>query len=184
MAEFEGKTTFNKSKLSQRINLKELLGREPSETEKQNFVSVALDRIESRTLGGEDVDGKKFVPYSPEYADKKGVSRNSVDMFLTGGMLESLRELSNTKNTITIGLAGDDDIAKRSYNHQVGDTLPKRTWFGLTKSEAENIAEMVRDEQETFTLESLNPDNEFVDLDNPSDVRRILDDLLFDDILI
>jgi len=63
MADFEGNTTFNQKKLSQRINLKELLGREPSDVEKANFVSEALSRIESRTLDGNDVSGKKFTKY-------------------------------------------------------------------------------------------------------------------------
>jgi len=176
MADFEGNTTFNQKKLSQRINLKELLGREPSDVEKANFVSEALSRIESRTLDGNDVSGKKFTKYSKEYADKKGVTRESVDMFLTGGMLESLRPLKETKNTVTFGIEGGDE-SKRGYNHQVGDTLPQRAWFGINKDEAQNIAELIRDEQERITLESLAPD-ELIDLSDAGAVRRFLDELL------
>lgn len=174
MADFEGKTTFKQSKLEQSVNLKELLGREPTPTEKSNFTSEALARIEERTLNGSDVNGEKFVKYSQEYADKKGVTRNSVDLFLTGGMLESLKPLKETTNTVSFGIEGGDET-KRGYNHQVGDTLPQRTWFGITKDEAQNIAELVRDER--VPLSSLMPD-ELIDLDDRSAVRRALDELL------
>lgn len=176
MADFEGNTTFNKKKLTQRINLKELLGREPTPTEKENFVNEALNRIEDRTLDGNDVSGKKFKPYSKEYADKKGVSRNSVDMFLTGGMLESLKPIKETKNTVTFGIEGGDETL-RGYNHQIGDTLPQRAWFGINKDEAQNIAELIRDEDQRITLESLAPD-EIIDLNDSDAIRRFLDDLL------
>ena len=36
---------------------------------------------------------------------------------------------------------------KKAYNHQVGDTLPKRRFFGLLESEAKQIAESIKSNQ-------------------------------------
>lgn len=98
---------------------------------------------------------------SPEYKKvktKKG-GKPLADMQLTDNMLNSI-EFRNSGNKLTIGIVGTDKDTKTSklkaYNHNVGDTLPKRQWLpddskdekfkrsiikkvkDLIKSEAEN----------------------------------------------
>jgi hypothetical protein len=121
---------YSKKEVSQRFNLKELLGYEPSEDQKKLFYELAVDAMAQRTLNGSDIDGRSFKPYSPEYAKSKGVSVNSVDLVLTGEMLSSFEESQGQKNVVKIKIQDGDNTLK-AYNHNVGDTLPKRLFFGL-----------------------------------------------------
>jgi hypothetical protein len=121
---------YSKKEVSQRFNLKELLGYEPSEDQKKLFYELAVDAMAQRTLNGSDIDGKSFKPYSPEYAKSKGVSVNSVDLVLTGEMLSSFEESQSQKNIVKVKIQEGENTLK-AYNHNVGDTLPKRQFFGL-----------------------------------------------------
>lgn len=121
---------YSKKEVSQRFNLKELLGYEPSEDQKKLFYELAVDAMAQRTLNGDDINGENFAPYSPNYAKKKGVSVNSVDLVLTGEMLSSFEESQVQKNVVKIKIAEGDNTLK-AYNHNVGDTLPQRQFFGL-----------------------------------------------------
>lgn len=159
MAELpRGKRTINKSKSIQRVNLKELIGRTPTDDEKNRFTLAAIELINDRTLDGKDINGKKFTKYSEKYAEQKGVSRDAVDMFLTGSMLDGINSISSTVNTVTFGIEGGVDALK-SDNHNNGVTLPTREFFGITKAEAERIAREIADSknQESigFTLADL-----------------------------
>ena len=121
---------YSKKEVSQRFNLKELLGYEPNEDQKKLFYELAVDSMAQRTLNGSDIDGRSFKPYSPEYAKSKGVSVNSVDMVLTGEMLSSFEESQSQKNIVKVKIQEGENTLK-AYNHNVGDTLPKRQFFGL-----------------------------------------------------
>jgi hypothetical protein len=155
----KGKRTINKSKSEQRINLKSLLGRTPTQEEKERFALAAVELINNRTLDGKDIDGKKFTKYSEAYAEEKGVTRDSVDLFLSGDMLDSIEPVAQTANTVTIGLSGDLNLLK-SDNHNRGVTLPKREFFGVTKKEADRIAKIIKEDkievkESGFTLAEL-----------------------------
>lgn len=157
MAKLSGKTTISKDEMSQEINLKRLLGRDPTPSEKTFFGELAIEQINTRTLDGSTIHGGNFKRYSKEYADKKGVSRDSVDLFLEGDMLDSL-EFTETDNGIKLFIGGADVETKKGFNHHVGDTLPKRPWFGVTTDEARNLAEASRGEEidtTGFTLAEL-----------------------------
>ena len=134
---------FSLSKTTQKVNLKELLGRTPTAAEKELFVSEAIEKIIGRTQSGESIHGKSFKPYSKEYAEVKGSSE--VDMTLTGDMLLSMERKQRGKDEVEFGIYGGVE-AKKSYNHNTGDTLPKRTWFGLKKSEAKEIAASIKEQ--------------------------------------
>jgi hypothetical protein len=122
------------------------LGRKPTLEELEAFALGAIEQINQRTLDGQTVSGGRFAPYSESYAEKKGVSRSSVDLFLEGDMLGSLDyELDESKGTVNILLEGDE--AAKGYNHHVGDTLPRRPWFGLVPGEVEAIAEAIIEAQ-------------------------------------
>lgn len=141
------KLTVTLDEVSQSIDLSQYLGREPTESEKENFAIEAIDRIENRTLDGLDKNGRKFTKYSKEYAKKKGVSISAVDLFDEGKLLDSLNRFSDRESGSSVVIGIDDDLeTKIAYNHQVGDTLPKRSFFGLSDSEAEAIALIIQEE--------------------------------------
>jgi hypothetical protein len=142
----KGKRVINKGKTQQRINLKTLLGRTPTTDEKKRFTLESIELINDRTLDGKDINGKKFTKYSIDYAKKKGVTRNSVDMFLEGDMLDDIEPLTETINTVTFGM--ENTLSRlKSDNHNNGVTLPKREFFGVTQKEAKRIAKDIRDKK-------------------------------------
>lgn len=118
-------------KVAQKFNLKDLLGYKPSEAQKELFFNLAVDKMVNRTADGIDVDGRTFTEYSESYAEKKGVSRSAVDLILTGDMLSSFQSSSTQPNMVEIKIEGEE--APKAYNHDVGDTLPKREFFGFKR---------------------------------------------------
>ena len=94
------KVTLNE--LSQEIDLKSYLGRKPTASEKRAFAELATDTIENRTLDGQTINGGKFKKYSKAYADIKGVTRSSVDLFLDGDMLNGIGRRSSKEKTGTV----------------------------------------------------------------------------------
>ena len=161
MADIIGKRKISKSKSEQTVNLKQLLGEVPTQDQKSRFAREAIEVINQRTLDGKDVDKSKFTPYSEAYAERKGVTPDSVDLFLSGDMLESLKLTKDTPHTVSFGIEGGD-AAKKSFYHNTGDgNNPKREFFGITRSEAEKIAESIkkdvvdREDSVGFTLAEL-----------------------------
>ena len=129
--------------MSQEINLRDILGRDPSQLELASFGEQAINRIIERTQDGKTLDGKNFAAYSPEYAELKG--SNDVDLTLAGDMLLSV---DSRFSGSSVELFIDDELnTKKGYNHHVGDTLPKRPWFGLTDKEAREIANDIKQNQ-------------------------------------
>lgn len=131
------------SETSQEIDLKDLLGRKPKPAEKEAFVQAAINRIIERSQSNKNINNRKFAKYSKDYAEKKGVSRDDVDMTLDGDMLLSIKRLRASGDKVKFGIKGGVD-AKKSYNHNVGDTLPKREYFGLNLSEMKSIAKDIK----------------------------------------
>ena len=145
----KGNLTVSLSELSQEINLKDYLGRKPTVKEKQLFADLAVDTITNRTLDGETINGGKFKKYSKKYAEFKGVSRSSVDLFLEGDMLENIGRRSSKEKAGTVFIQMKKGLeTKKAFNHNTGDTLPKREFFGLTDIEAGKIAEAIKDTKE------------------------------------
>lgn len=140
------KPTISLSKIEQEIDLKELFGVDLSEDEslKQAIGQVLIDQMLSRVESGKGIGGVKLKsPYSKRYADSiefkaAGKSKGKVNMTLTGDMLASVNVVSTEGNKIKIGIDNDDQVAK-AYNHQTGDTVPARPFFGFTKGELSEI---------------------------------------------
>jgi hypothetical protein len=142
---------FKKDKVYQKFNLKELFGVDLSKTPelRQAIGQAIIEKILKRTADGEWRPGSrpssKAGSYSESYANSiafkaAGKSKGKVDMKLFGDMLGTLDIIDETSNTIEIGW--DDELqAAKAYNHNVGDTLPKRPFFGLSPKE---IAEIKR----------------------------------------
>jgi hypothetical protein len=131
------KPKYSLDEISQVIDLSEILGRQPSEVELKQFSDDAIELIIERTQSGEDINGRRFKEYSKEYAELKGTSRSSVDLTLMGDMLLGIQAEQDRGR---IRLFMEPDQVPKAYNHNVGDTLPKRTFFGLTDSEIETLA--------------------------------------------
>jgi hypothetical protein len=128
---------YSLDEVSQEIDLSEVLGRNPSEVEAREFLDEAINLIIERTQAGFDINGRAFKQYSEEYAQFKGVSRGDVDLTLTSAMLSGTAgEVDGSR----VKLFVEADQVSKAYNHNVGDTLPKRTYFGLTTEEIESIA--------------------------------------------
>lgn len=154
------KRKLSQSEIYQEIDLGDLLGRKPTRDEAQAFAQEAIERIIERSQSGQDINGRKFKEYTKDYAEEKGVSRGDVDMTLFGDMLLSIdSRISGDRVRIEI----PSDEAPKAYGHISGfkghPTIPqgkyKRDFFGLTKDEAEQIAESVRDEsfqEEGFSI--------------------------------
>lgn len=160
MAKLAGKKTISQDEMSQEINLKRYLGDDATPEQKQLFAELAIEQINQRTLDGKTIHGGNFKKYSKEYADFKGVSRDSVDLFLEGDMLDSL-ETEEDGNKIKITIGGDKVETKKGFRHHTGDLgMTKRPWFGLTTDEVRTITDAIAAEadvveQETFTIAEL-----------------------------
>lgn len=144
MAKIKG-LNLTKRDVSQTINLEEMFG-VSFQGEKALRMAIAqkvIDYIVKRTQEGKDISGKNLAKYHPDYVasaefELAGKSKNEVNMTLTGNMLAQLDMLSDSPNTIRIGWDDNNEILK-AYNHNIGDTVTKREFFGITSKEAKEV---------------------------------------------
>lgn len=140
---------FKKDRVYQRFNLKEIFGVDFADMPelKQALGQAAIEKILSRTAEGSWRPGSrpstKANRYSESYTNSltfkaAGKSKDRVDLKLWGDMLGTLDILETDRNTVTIGW-GDELQAAKAYNHNTGDTLPKRPFFGLSASEVKAL---------------------------------------------
>lgn len=119
------------------------------------IAEVILNHITSRTIAGLDKNNKKFKKYSEEYADRKGVGRNDVDLILSGEMIESLELVSHKNGEIVIGYKDpSDELAGKVEGNRTGsygkgpDPKKARDFLGIDKDELDILLESFRDEEE------------------------------------
>lgn len=149
---------LSQSEIFQEIDLGDLLGRTPTQDEARAFAQEAIERIIERSQSGIDRNGNRFRSYTEDYADEKGVSRSDVDMTLLGDMLLSIGSSVNG-DRVKIEIPASE--APKAYGHITGfkghPTIPqgkyKRDFFGLTRDEAEQIADSIKDQ--SFQEETL-----------------------------
>lgn len=144
-----------KNSVEQTIDLKEKFGVDfrGKDNLKQLIGQAIIDRIVERSKNGEGVSIKEGTdqgrsvklksPYSKTYADSlefkaAGKQKNDVNMTLTGQMLGSIDIKRIEGNKITIGW-NDTEENNKAYNHIVGDTVPKRPFFGVTNKELRDL---------------------------------------------
>jgi phage gpG-like protein len=133
-------------KVTYQVNLKELFGRNISDKSlKKRIGTEIISRIVSNTQSGKDKEGKRFKPYTKEYATKKGTGRGDVDLTLSQQMLSSLFVKKIEGNKVTIGLKNRFSRLK-AENHIHGVTLPKRDFLGLKDEELVQITDEFIDE--------------------------------------
>jgi hypothetical protein len=105
------------------------------------------NRIDKRTRGGSDKNGRAFKAYSKAYAIFRSAHGRGTtpNLEYTGDMLKALA----TKITSTargsegsIGISGDEAIKAR--RHIYGDGVPKRDFLGFTKEFYKNLKDIIR----------------------------------------
>ena len=154
------KPKVTKRVIEQRIDLEEAFG--VDFTGKRNLREIIgeriIEKIRERTESGTgmtiDDSGRghpsEFKGYSKEYRESpefKAFGKSptgKVNLKLTGDMLELIDIKKQDSNSITIGV--DSDEVLKAYNHQTGDTVPRRPWFGISKGELMEIVQELKPE--------------------------------------
>lgn len=140
------KKILSKDDVRLKVNMKDILGRDlPGDEDILDAIAQkAMDLIIERTKGGKDVSGKPFKAYAKSYLKSDAFAAfgksKSVDLTLSGDMLGLMEVVNTTKNTFELGWSDSTENAK-AYNHNVGDTLPKREFLGLQKQELKELRE-------------------------------------------
>lgn len=142
MAKLAGRTKISLGEMSQTINTNRYLGKNSTAEERILFAELSVEIINERTLDGETIHGGSFKKYDDDYAAKKGVTVDSVDLFANGDMLDSVSESVKGKD-VNIDVVGSLQT-KKAYNHHIGDTAKKRPWFGVTTTEARRIGNSIK----------------------------------------
>lgn len=140
------------NELSQTFDTKEIFGESINTRTKREFAESVINLIQTRSNSGKTLFNGNFKKYSKKYADFKGVSRSDVDMTLFGDMLGDL-EYEINGDIVKVKVADKD--TPKGYNHQVGDTLPKRTWFGATSKDVKEIKSSIDVEPDLNTQEQI-----------------------------
>jgi hypothetical protein len=144
---------FKKNRVEQTIDLEETFGVsfKGMRSLREALGEAILDTIRKRSEAGKGLrfSGERATPvtlkkpYSKAYKDSLdfkafGKSPAKINMTLTGDMLGLMDIKKQTGESITIGWDEKDENAK-AYNHSVGDTVPRRPFFGVSKTELNKI---------------------------------------------
>ena len=115
--------------------------------ERELLGEAVLEFIRLRTLSGKDKNNRSLPKYSADYAKAKGVSRESVDLFLSGELLESMQLLSHKNGEIVIGFdKSDEQLNGKAEGNILGTygqpkPIPgkKRDFLGITKQDLKSV---------------------------------------------
>jgi hypothetical protein len=116
----------------------------------EEIVARIVERAKSRkgveALGDGVFKSKTFPKYSKKYAEWKGVGRESVDLTLSGDMLDALDVISHTSGSILIGMPKDDrELNGKAEGNRTGsyggapNPSKARDFMGLPKAELADI---------------------------------------------
>ncbi len=140
--------TLSKSEVSQTLNLEELLG-VSFRGQRELRLAIAqrvIDYIVERTQNGKNIRNQDFLEYKDSYKESTvfDLLKDSTtpNMTLTGTMLASIDVLADGPNTVVIGFEDGTEILK-AYNHNIGDTVKKREFFGIR---ADDFKKLIKDE--------------------------------------
>ena len=144
--------TISKQTIKQTINLQDEFGLDFSGKKKlrEKIGELFIERIRERTAKSKDINGKPLkAPYSKAYKKSKEFKKygktNTVNMKLKGNMLDSISTRSKDANTIELYVPKGENN-KKAFNHIVGDTLPKRDFFGVSKGEIRSVGKAIKRE--------------------------------------
>jgi hypothetical protein len=159
--------TVTLDEVSQEIDLNSIAGVDLSKRPRlaQEIGQALLDSIVDRTEAGKDIWGKPLKGYKKSYVESEDFeefdkSANDVNMTLRGTMLDSI-DFTQDRGTIKIAVKGGTQT-KKAYNHNVGDTLPQRRFFGVTNSQIKNVLSEFSADIESLK-ESQTPEDQLFD---------------------
>jgi hypothetical protein len=172
------KPTINQGEVSNTIDLEQVFGAKISDTDTRRLIAESLiEKIVKRTESGKDVNGKGFAKYSKEYVDSLEFkaydkSAGKINMKLTGSMLASVDVLDDSSTKIKIGI--DNEDAPKAFNHQTGDTVKKREFFGVTQKDIDEVKK-----EFTSDIQSVSDAKKFsvADMFNQSTFSRVFQEL-------
>ena len=152
-----GKQKLSKSEVSLTLELDELFDFDFTghEALRAEIAESILDTIVERTVDdGRGVNGRKFKIYDKDYAIEKGVPRSAVDLYLSGDMMETIEDRSDSVNTLKLQVKEGVDTLKALNHNTKKDSvnkLPKREFMGIQKKEINRIKREYRSEFEAAT---------------------------------
>jgi phage gpG-like protein len=154
--------TLSQEKVAQKFNLEDIFGVDFSDRPdlKAQIGQAIIDKIIERTSKGEGRGGSPLWTYSTSYKESKKFEQygksSTVNMELTGSMLDSIDIIKDNGNEIEIGFGGPDKELQnaKAYGHETGmkghrflaGKVPKRPFFGLTGDEVKEIKSQFKDE--------------------------------------
>lgn len=144
---------ISEDSIEQKIDLKELLGRDPRPIEIMEFKEEALETIIKRTQDGKDINRENFPNYTKEYASEKGVGISDVDLTDMGDMLLGIDGDYDGSSFVLKMDRGQTGKAHGnitgSYGKPSPDPKKARDFFGLSSKEAREIANRVKEDDDT-----------------------------------
>lgn len=121
-------------------------------TERMAIAQEIIDYIVQRSKSGKDIDGNRFPGYSKEYVKSlnfkiAGKSKGSVDLTLSGEMLDSIKLLSESSGKVLIGFdRGDSELNGKAEGNQLGtygrsspDRKKARPFLGISQEDLKKI---------------------------------------------
>jgi hypothetical protein len=150
---------ITKRLVEQEIDLEEFFG--VDFTGKPGLREIIGEKIIERIRQRVQEEGRGFNgrplkrPYSDDYSESAefkafGKSKSDVNMTLTGDMLGLMDITKQSANTVTIGWR-DSEQELKAFNHITGDTVPRRDFFGINKTEMREIVREMREEVKEAT---------------------------------
>jgi hypothetical protein len=104
-----------------------------------------IDFIRDRTASGLDKNNNKFKKYSKQYAKKKGVDIDDVDLILEGDMLDKLKPLKTSSGEIVIGYEKGDEVNGKAEGNILGsygkepNKKKARDFLGISREDLADI---------------------------------------------
>lgn len=143
--------TLTLDEVSQTIDLNQITGVDLSE--RPDLVlelgQKIIDKVLERTSNGKDVSEKPFAQYSDQYKDSRRFKllkdTSKVNMQLTGEMLGDMDIIDTDPSKFKFGFR-DEAETKKAFNHNTGDTVPKRQFFGIRSKDLKEIVQELRPE--------------------------------------
>jgi hypothetical protein len=164
------------------------LPRDYGPLERQAIAQEVIDFIVKRTRDGKNIDGRAFPGYSKAYKDSfnyKFKSGGTVDLTLSGEMLDSIKLISQKPGKVIIGFdRGDNKLNGKAEGNQLGtygSDTPKRgkarPFLGIKDTDLKAILKKYPPEKaEERATETLSAKAEAGDLADGIDYTLEVDD--------
>lgn len=119
-----------------------------NETDRVQLGELVIDHILERTSQGLDKNNKGFTAYAKSYSGSKdfrlaGKSKSTVNLQLTGDMLQSMTLLDHGTGYITVGYESGTDANDKADWAAASDNGPSREFVGIKESNLNLLVEQV-----------------------------------------